>query len=428
MVKKKKIILVGFGFSGQSFLNGLEKNIYDIEIIDQTNHNLFQPLLYQVASAGLSANDIASPIRELTKKREDTFVTLAKVVFIDKVKKEIHFLNRKRSKYDILVLAPGSKPNYYERQDWEKITFPLKTISDALKIKNKILLSFELAEMSKTQKEKAKFLTFVIVGAGPTGTELAGSIAEIAFKTLKKNYRNINLKETKIILLESGNEILSTYSQKISKIAEKYLNDMGVLIEKNVNISTIKESSISYNKKVLECSFVIWAAGNRLPKFIKRSNFLLNKKTKKISVKKNFEVENEKNIFALGDCIHYEDEKNKVLPEIAPVAIQQGKYLSFYFNKNFKKIKKFTYLDKGNLATIGKAKAVGSIWGKNTHGFFAWIIWSLVHIFYLIGFKNKVFVALQWFYLYISEARIGRIITDSHSILKLSEKVFSEKK
>ena len=420
---KRKVIIVGAGFGGLTAARSLKNSDCEILLIDKTNHHLFQPLLYQVATAALSPADIATPIRSVVNKQKNVKVILSEV-------KKVHLDNRKvfvsiedeqemlkEYSYDYLILAVGSKHSYFGKDEWAKYAPGLKTISDALYIREKMLLSFEKAELLNDAKEIEKYLTFVIVGGGPTGVELAGAIAEIAKRTMLKDFRNIDPSKTKILLVEASDRILPAFDSSLSDKAKKSLTKLGVNILLNSKVTEINKDGVKINGKFIETYNVIWAAGNSIPSLIQSLNVEVDKIGRAI-VQKDCSLKNHPEVFVIGDAALFMED-NKPLPAIAPVAIQQGKYVANIIKKNIppENRKPFKYFDKGIMATIGKAKAVAQIWKLKFSGLLAWIIWCFVHILYLISFRNRYRVMAEWIWLYITNRNGIRLITH-----KLEEK------
>lgn len=409
-MKEKKIVIVGGGFAGIRVAKKIKNKNVEIVLIDKKNHHLFQPLLYQVASAALSPADIAFPLREIYKSKKNVSVLMGEVKKVDKEKKQIH-LDDTVIDYDLLVLATGARHCYFAHPEWENNAPGLKTLVDALNIREHILLSYEKAERAFSPSKAQEAMTFVVIGAGPTGVEMAGAIAEIAKKTLKKNFRKINPAETKIYLIEAAPRVLPPYPPSLSMKAQKDLEKMGVEVLINTKVTQIDSKGVTTDKTFIPCKNIIWAAGNEASKLLKDLKTPLDKQGRVI-VENNLSIPNHPEIFVIGDACCFLGKDGKPLPAVATVAIQQGAYLGKAINKILanKPTKPFKYLDKGSLATIGKFKAVASIRGINFSGFFAWLIWAFVHIFYLMGFRNRFSVMIQWYFHYLTGARSARVI------------------
>ncbi len=411
----KKVIIIGGGFGGLSAAKALKNADVEITLIDKTNHHLFQPLLYQVATAALSPADIASPIRSILSKQNNINVIMGEVTNIDLNENKV-FIKEIFYEYDYLIVAVGSKHSYFGNDNWESAAPGLKTMNDALKIRENILLSFEKAEIIGKSSEVEKFLTFVIVGGGPTGVELAGAIAEIARKTLMKDFRKIDLTKTKVILIEALDRLLYSFDPKLSEHAKKDLQNLGVEVLLNTKVTSLNHDGVYLNDKFIPTKNIIWAAGNVIPPLIKDLNAVMDK-SGRIIVEPDCSIKNFPNIFVIGDAALF-IQNNKPLAGIAPVAIQQGRFVAKIISKNIPKEKRkpFKYFDKGTMATIGKAKAVLQIGGFKASGWFAWITWVFVHILYLIGFRNRYKVLAEWIWLYLTNRNGIRLIINYKSI------------
>jgi NADH dehydrogenase len=406
---KKKIIIIGGGFAGLNVARKLKSKNCEVLLLDKKNHHLFQPLLYQVASAALSPADIAFPLREIFKHRKNTTVLMGEVSKIDKTNKTVS-INEETFSYDYLVIATGAKHSYFGKNEWEKNAPGLKTLTDALNIREKILLSFERAERTENREKAAKYMSFVIIGAGPTGVEMAGAIAEIAHSTLLKNFRKIDPHQTKVYLIEAAPRVLPPYSPSSSERAKKDLESMGVEVLLNTKVIDITEDGVKTETSFIPSKNVIWAAGNQASSLLKELDVPLDRQGRVI-VEKDLSIPNHPEIFVIGDAACF-IEKEKPLPAVATAAIQQGAYLGKILNKQTPKEerKPFKYFDKGNLATIGKGKAVAEVRGLRFSGFFAWVIWAFIHVFYLVGFRNRYSVLLQWYFHYFTGMRGARLI------------------
>lgn len=406
----KKVVIIGGGFGGLSAAKALKKSNLEIILIDKTNHHLFQPLLYQVATAALSPGDIAAPIRGIVSKQKNIRVIMGEVERIDVESKKV-FLNGDSVEFDYLVLSVGSQHSYFGKEQWEIYVPGLKTISDALKIRERILLSYEKAERLNDVKEIEKYLTFVIVGGGPTGVELAGAIAEIANKTMMKDFRKIDPSKTKIILVEADNRILTLYHPGLSSKAKKSLEKLGVTVLTGKKVTDISNKGVEFGNEFIETTNVIWAAGNAVPSLIKSLNTETDRAGRAV-VNSDCSIKNNPEIFVIGDAALFIEE-GKPLPAVAPVAIQQGRYVGKIIKEEipFDERKPFRYFDKGNLATIGRAKAVMQIGKIKISGFIAWLAWVFIHIMYLIGFRNRYKVLAEWIWYYISYRHGIRLIT-----------------
>ena len=406
-----KVVIVGGGFGGLNTAKSLKGAKLDILLIDKTNHHLFQPLLYQVATAALSPADIATPIREVFRGQDNFHVIMGDVVAIDKNKKEIVLGNGDRMDYDYLVLSVGASHSYFGNDPWEKFAPGLKTISDALKIREQVLISFERAERMDSLKEAAKYLNFVVIGGGPTGVEMAGAIAEIARKTMFKNFRNIHPEESKVYLVEATPYILPVYPQKLSLKAKEDLENLGVCVMVGKKVTNVSEAGVQIEDTLIPCRNVIWAAGNQASPLLKTLDVPLDRQGRVI-VDSELNIPGHPEIFVIGDAAQAMGEDGKPLPGIAPTAIQQGRYVAKILKKLVPKDKRppFKYFDKGYMATIGKSKAVVVAGKLQFSGFIAWLAWCFIHIVYLVGFKNRLVVMMQWFFVFLTGQRGARLI------------------
>jgi len=406
----KKVVIIGGGFGGLAAAKVLAKYSFDITIIDKTNHHLFQPLLYQVATAALSPGDIANPIRSILANRQNVKVVMAEVTSIDKVRKEVKFNNTSLA-FDYLIIAVGNNYSYFGNDRWEKFAPGLKTLNDALKIREGILLSLEAAERLIDKSRIEEYLNFVIVGGGPTGVELAGAIAEIVNKNYIKDFRNINEKMTKVYLVESLPRLLQTFPENLSAKALEELKYLGVEVLLNRRVTGIDKIGVYLGDDFIKTKNIIWAAGNKASPLLETLGIELDGSGRGF-VNPDLSIKDDPDIFIIGDAAVCKDEKGKFLPELAPVAMQQGRYVAGLISKGINSIarKRFKYRDKGALATIRKGKSVAVIKGLNLSGLIAWLIWSFVHIMYLINFRNRIRVMTEWAWYFITNRPGIRLI------------------
>lgn len=414
LVQNKKVIVIGGGFAGFNAVKtlGNQKNIY-VTLIDRRNYHLFQPLLYQVAMAGLNPSEISIPLRSYFSKYKNVNILMAEVNYIDLKNKQIQFDNQWLN-YDYLIIACGSKHFYFENNKWEEYAPGLKTIEQATEIRRRVLLSFELAEKEKDEQKRKQYLTFVVVGGGPTGVEMAGAISEMARNTLYKDYKNANLKKTRVVLIEAGPRILSAFPKKLSDKAKNDLEDMGVEVFLNQRASNITKQGIKTGKNFLYAHTIIWAAGVK-PSQLTDCIDAAKSEDGRILVNKDLSIPRYSHVFVLGDQAAFHIDKNNektFLPALAPVAIQQGRFAARLIINELKGKGRssFQYIDKGIMVTIGRSRAVASSGPIQLTGFFAWLAWAFVHIAYLVRFKNKVFVLLQWIWAYFSFGKGARLI------------------
>lgn len=409
-MSKKRIIIIGGGFGGLSAAKEFGDFDADITLIDRTNHHVFQPLLYQVATAALSPADIAAPIRVVLNKHKNIKVIMDVVTEIDRQNREV-VTKDLRIPFDYLIIAPGSRHSYFAHPEWEKYAPGLKTMNDALHIREKMLLSLEEAERLNPE-DAEKYLTFVVVGGGPTGVEMAGAIAEIVKVSMMKDFRNIDLQKTKIYLVEGLPKLLSSYPDDLSERAKKDLESMGVEVLLNTMVTDVNEKGVTLKDKFIETKNVIWAAGNTIPPLLKSLNAELDK-LGRVIVNPDLSLKDDPNIFVIGDAALVKDKKGKYLQGIAPVAMQQGRYTAQIIKegKDAELRQPFKYFDKGTMATIGRAKAVCLIAGLKFRGFIGWFIWCVVHILFLISFRSRFKVMAEWAWYYLTFRHGIRLIT-----------------
>jgi NADH dehydrogenase len=414
-MQTKDVVIVGGGFAGLSCakkLAGLRG--FSVTLIDRRNHHLFQPLLYQVATAGLSPAEIASPIRSVFSRARNVRVLLGNVTGIDLAGRYLE-LPGERISYDYLVLACGAKHSYFGHDEWEESAPGLKTLQQATEIRRRILMAFELAEKEGDESRREALLTFVIVGAGPTGVELAGALSEIASHTLSRDFRSVDLRQTRILLIEAGPRVLPAFDPSLSQKALKDLAQLHVQTLLGTRVVDVNSEGVRVaeekGERFIPSKTVIWAAGV-LPSSLCRVLGTPLDKAGRVIVERELNLKNHPEVFVLGDMAHTPDGKGGALPGLAPVAMQEGRHTA----KNIRRLSKglkpleFRYLDKGQMATIGRSRAIVQYRGIRVSGFPAWVMWLVVHIYYLIGFKNKFFVLLDWAWAYITFKRGARLI------------------
>jgi NADH:ubiquinone reductase (H+-translocating) len=408
------VVIVGGGFGGLSAAKKLSrrKNIRTT-LIDKRNYHLFQPLLYQVAMAGLSPAEIAYPLRALLK-HDTTNVLLGEVKTINKEEKWLE-TETNRIHFDFLILACGSTYTYFNSPEWEPFAPGLKTISQATEIRKRVFKAFEEAERTEDPALHDMYMTFVIVGGGPTGVELAGSLGEITKFSIHRDFEHIKPHETKIILIEAGPTILPTMTHKLQVEAVRELEELGVEVRVNAKVSEINDHGITAGGEFIRSGTVLWAAGVAANSLNKKLGVELDRQGRVI-VSQNLSVSGYPNIFVIGDQAHYEwGEEKKTLPGLAPVAMQQGRFVAKVIKARVeggKLPEYFKYVDKGQMATIGRSRAVAMFKGLEFSGIIAWMAWLLVHIYYLIGFKNRIFVLFQWAWTYLTFRRGARLIIE----------------
>ncbi len=406
-----KIVVIGGGFGGLSFLQKARKSDNEFILIDKTNHHLFQPLLYQVATAVLSPADITVPIRNLFKDDKNVKITLGEVVDIRRDKQQVILKNNDVIDYDKLIISTGASYSYFGNDDWGEYANGLKNINDALDIRDKILKAFEKAENEINKDIQKKYLNFVVIGGGPTGVELAGSIAEIAFKNINKEFRNFNSKDSNVYLIEAGTNILPAFSSKLSTKAHHYLEKLGVTIKTTEKVENIKDMIVTTDKGEILSDNIIWAAGNKASSLIEQLDIETDPEGRAL-VNQDCSIKHDDNVFVIGDAANFKNINGSLLPGIAPVAIQQGRYVGLNIKNNISKDnrKPFKYKDKGMMATIGGFKAIGVVGRYEISGFIAWLFWSLIHLIYLIGYKSKIVVVIEWIFAFFLNKRGTRLI------------------
>jgi len=413
MSKTHHVIIVGAGFGGIQVAQSLNHAEVQITLIDKQNYHLFQPLLYQAATALLAPSEIAWPIRYLTRKRPEITTLLAKVTDVDKEKKQVIFENGDVLSYDTLVLATGARHAYFGNDEWAQYAPGLKVLDDATSIRQKILLAFEKAEREPDEIERAALLTFVIIGAGPTGVELAGTIAELAHFTLAGEFRRFDARDTRVVLIEAADRVLPLFKEKLSSYAHDALEKLGVEIELGKPVSQCNEEGVLFADTELKSRTILWAAG------VQASNaatWLDAKadKANRVVVENDLTVKDYADIFVIGDTASVFDEKGAPVPGVAPAAKQQGKYVAKVIKARLKGKEissPFKYKHFGDLATIGKRAAVFDLGWMTLKGSIAWLLWGVAHIYFLIGVRNRITVAMNWLWIYFKGDRGARLIT-----------------
>ncbi|WP_246845120.1 NAD(P)/FAD-dependent oxidoreductase [Bdellovibrio sp. NC01] len=412
-------MIIGGGFAGLAAGKALaNKSGLHVVLIDQRNHHLFQPLLYQVATAGLNPADIAVPIRAQFTNAENVEVHLGRVSQVNLKDKFIQEGDI-RVDFDYLILACGAQHSYFGKNEWEEFAPGLKTVEQATEIRRRILSAFEEAENEQDPKRQEALLNFVVVGGGPTGVELAGAIADIARTVLVEDFKHINPASAHVMLVEAGPKILASFDEKLSAHALRDLKDLGVDVRLNGRVENITATGVQIGNEFVQTKSVFWAAGVQASR-LNLSPTVEMDRAGRIKVNKDFSVPGHKEVFVVGDMAAFELTSGKSLPGLAPAAMQAGRYVADVILKEIagKKHDDFKYLDKGQMATIGKRKAITQYGRIRMVGFFAWMAWLFVHVFYLIGFKNRISVMAQWTWSYLFSKRGARLITERDWKLK----------
>jgi NADH dehydrogenase len=407
----KKIIIAGGGFAGLNAARKLGKNReLEITLIDRRNHHLFQPLLYQVAMAGLSPAEIAVPIRSLLSGHKNTQVIQDEITEIDLGEKSVK--TRKNTfDYDYLLLACGAMHSYFGNEKWEEFAPGLKTIQQATEIRRRVLTAFELAESETDAAVKRSLLTFVVVGGGPTGVELAGAIGEMSRYTLARDFKQIDPAHARIFLIEAGERILPAFSKKLSDRAGRDLEKLGVQLWVNSMVTSITSNEVKVGEEKIRTHTVLWAAGVQASPLGEKMGTPTDRQGR-IVVRADLSLEGYPEVFVAGDQAHAVGKNGSLLPGLAPVALQQGRFIAKNLMRELagKERKAFHYTDKGQMATIGRGRAIAETAGLKIAGFPAWMIWLVIHIYYLTGFRNKFFVVLSWAWSYLNFKRGARLI------------------
>ncbi len=420
---KHHVVIIGGGFGGLYATKSLGHKLLKVTLIDKRNFHLFQPLLYQIATGGLSAGDIASPLRVVLNNRQNVTVLKAEAIDIKPQQRQV-ILQDGALSYDALIISTGVSHHYFGHADWEERAPGLKTVEDALEIRARIFMAFEAAEREPDPARRRALMTFVVVGGGPTGVELAGALAELAHVTLKNDFRHIDPTEANIILLEGVNRVLPPYPPDLSAKAEKALAALGVTVCTGALVTDIKDNTVTIRdgEKVeqIAVATVLWAAGIKASSLsqvlAKRTGVELDQ-VGRVIVEADLSLAGHPNIFVIGDLAHCASQDNKPLPGVAPVAIQQGFYVANLIQKRLqgKNLPAFSYRNKGSMAVIGRHAAVVDLGFMRYNGFFAWLTWLFVHIMYLVEFDNKILVLIQWTWNYFTRNRGSRLITGRDS-------------
>ncbi|ACK73480.1 FAD-dependent pyridine nucleotide-disulphide oxidoreductase [Gloeothece citriformis PCC 7424] len=426
-----KVVIVGGGFGGLYAAQHLAKAPVDVTLIDKRNFHVFQPLLYQVATGGLSPADISSPLRSLVKDNKNTEVLMGEVMTIDPDKQLVKLRYREIS-YDSLILATGVTHQYFGQDSWSEKAPGLKTLEDALEIRRRVFIAFETAEKELNPEKRQEWLTFVLVGGGSAGVELAGALAELAHGTLKDDFRHIKTSDARIILVHSSEHILPTYPPNLSKKARASLERLGVKVQTGTRVIDVTENTITLKQgdkvEQIQARTVLWTAGMKasgMAQILAESTGVDLDKSGRVKVTPNFNLPNYDNIYVIGDLAYYAYIKGQPLPGIAPVAMQEGQYVARLIQSRLKEkiIAPFRYIDWGNLSVIGKHAAVVDIKGFRFSGFLAWFIWLFIHVFYLLEFDNKLIVMTQWAWSYLTNSKGARLITTpgEHPVIELED-------
>jgi len=423
---RPRVVIVGAGFGGLLAAQTLARYPVQIKVIDRQNFHTFQPLLYQVATAGLSPGEIAAPIRWILRKKRNVEVLMSEVQDFDLSRRVVKLADEELG-YDYLIVAAGASHAYFGHDEWEPFAPGLKTIEDALEIRRRVLLAFELAERQAESEKDQIQLNFVVVGAGPTGVELAGTLAEIARQVLTNEFRTIDPKKTRIVLLEGGPRVLPAYPEDLSRSAEEQLKHLGVQVQTSAMVTAIEPGSVQIGTTRLPAAVILWAAGVAASPLGKKLGAPVDR-AGRVLVNPDLSIPGHPEVFVVGDLAALKDEHGKWIPGLSPVAIQEGRATARNIGRDLQgePRKNFHYWNKGTLATIGRAAAVADFGKIHISGFLAWLSWLFVHIFFLIGFRNRILVMIQWAWSYLTFERGARLITGGNHLPGWDEMVKQE--
>jgi NADH:ubiquinone reductase (H+-translocating) len=409
-------VVVGAGFAGLEVARHLGRAGLPVILIDRNNHHLFQPLLYQVATAALSAPDVAEPVRKILRAHQSVRVVYGEVVGIERIARYVQLADGRIIHYARLVLATGSVPFYFGHDEWARHAPGLKTIEDARLIRSRLLLSFEMAEQTLDPMERARLMTFVVIGGGPTGVELAGSIAELARYTLARDFRSISPAQSRIIIAEGGPRVLAGFAERLSVYAARRLERLGVEVRTSTMVREIGPHHVLLGEERLPTGLALWAAGVGSSPLGASLGLPLDR-TGRVFVTPKLTAKGDDNIFVLGDLAHFPDQEGKPLPGLAQVAKQQGVHLGKHLARHIlgkTPLPDFAYSSRGNTAIVGRHAAVYEIGPRRLRGWPAWLLWAIVHVYLLVGFQNRMTVSIQWLWRYITYERGARLISAEH--------------
>jgi NADH dehydrogenase len=405
------VVIVGAGFGGLEAAKKLGHEAVRVTVLDRTNHHLFQPLLYEVATAALSPADIAAPVRGILSKFANTEVLLAEVKSVNVAAKTLNIGDQEFS-YDYLILATGARHSYFGHDEWEKLAPGLKSLEDAVEIRRRLLLAFEYAEKITDEAAKAAAMTFVIIGGGPTGVEMAGAIAEISRYTLDKDFKHIDPSSARVVLVEGDERIISAFPEDLSASAMKQLKDLGVEVRTGIHAKNLTEAGLEVGDEFIPCRVKIWAAGNAAS-FVGKTMGVPVDKAGRVIVNEDLTIPGHPEVQVIGDLANFTHHGGKPLPGVSPVAMQQGRHAArnILTMMDGRKPQRFRYWDKGSMATIGRNKAVADLHFVHLSGLPAWLVWLFVHIIFLVGFRNRLVVLMQWAWSYVTFNKGARLIT-----------------
>ncbi len=419
MKNNSKVVIVGGGFGGLWAAKALKGKPVDVTLIDRKNHHTFQPLLYQVATAVLSPGEIASPIRRILHNAKNVEVILGEASDFDKENQTVKLVDGSEVSFDYLIVAAGARHSYFGHDDWETSAPGLKTIEDALEMRRRILLAFELAEREAYLTGSHKPLNFVVVGGGPTGVELAGAVAGIARLALAQDFKAIDTTKAKVMLFEGSDRVLGTFAKDLSESAKEQLEDLGVDVHLNSFVTEIEAGRVKVGEDWIECDVVLWATGVAASP-VGKALGVETDKAGRVFVQPDLTIPGYKNIFVIGDMASIKQDNGEPVPGLSPAAMQMGNLTAANIVRDIKNEprKDFHYVDKGTMATIGRSKAIADVKGWHFTGFIAWLMWLFLHVVFLIGFRNRIYVLLEWMWAYLSRERSARLITGNAEELR----------
>jgi NADH dehydrogenase len=411
MNPKPRVVIIGAGFGGLEAAKKLGCQNVQVTVIDRANYHLFQPLLYQVATAALSPADIAAPVRAVLSKYKNVEVILAEVQSIDVNAKKVKLTDGEID-YDYLIVATGARHSYFGHPEWERLAPGLKSLEDATEIRRRILMAFEYAERSSDEAARKAAMTFVIIGGGPTGVEMAGAIAEIARYTLSKDFRHIDPSQARVILVESEPRVLASYPEDLRISAMKQLADLGVEVRTGIHATNLSEQGLQVGGEFIPSRVKIWAAGNTAS-FVGKSLGVPVDRVGRVMVNDDLTIPNHPEVQVIGDLANFPHQTGKPLPGVSPVAMQQGRHAArnVLMMIDGEKPQRFWYFDKGSMATIGRNKAVADLKMVHLTGISAWLAWLFIHVIFLVGYRNRLAVLFQWAWAYFSFNKGARLIT-----------------
>jgi len=426
--KRPQVVVLGAGFAGLTFAHSFPTGIARVTVVDRTNHHLFQPLLYQVATAGLAVPDIAQPVRAILAKKRDVTVLMDEVTGFDLAARSVK-LRQSELTYDHLVVALGGRTSYFGHPEWEQHAPGLKSIDDAIRIRRNVLYAFEQAEMTDDPAERQRLMTIVVIGGGPTGVELAGTFAELQRNVLAKDFRRLNLRMARVILIEGSPHILNAYSPSLSDKAQAQLESLGVTVWPGLHVKDIRHGEVILPNETLRAENIIWAAGVSASPLGAQLGVETDR-AGRVKVLPDLSIPGHPEVRVVGDMITLTDPKGQIVPGVSPAAMQTGRYVAKGIAREIRagvkadtsRRKPFSYFDKGSMATIGRSRAVAKIGRFEFSGFLAWQAWLFIHLIFLVGFRNKLSVLLSWAYSYLTFKRGARVIYGFSKVEPSAEK------